>query len=220
MALFQQGCIAALILAAFNPISNAQSNPDSSASASNSQAQVAPPLPSAPSATMTARYTFPGGKRQLHNYLFATFGPPGLISTAIGAGLDQNKPAPPEWDSGIKGYGERFGSRYGMTLVGETAKYSLGVLLKEDVSYHRCKCRGLLPRTGYAMISTLTARTTSGRTIFSLPALVSPYAGSFTAVNAWYPGRYEQADAFRIGSTSFLFKVAGNFVAEFIAPPR
>jgi hypothetical protein len=51
-------------------------------------------------------------------------------------------------------------------------------------------------------------------------ALVSPYAGSFTAVNAWYPARYEPADALRIGSMSFVFKAAGNLVGEFFAPPR
>jgi hypothetical protein len=66
----------------------------------------------------------------------------------------------------------------------------------------------------------LTAKSRSGKTVLSVPALVSPYAGSFTAVNAWYPSRYEPADAFRIGSTSFLYKVVGNFVAEFLAPAR
>src|SRR6516225_8969639 len=54
-------------------------------------------------------YRFPDRKQQFRNYLYYTFGPPALISTAVGAGLDQNKPAPPEWDSGAQGYGERYG---------------------------------------------------------------------------------------------------------------
>jgi hypothetical protein len=167
-----------------------------------------------------ALYTFPDSHQQFRNYLYSTFGPPAFISSAIGAGLDQRKPAPPEWDSGAQGYAERYGWRFGMQLVSQTTAYSLGALIHEDVAYHRCACAGLLPRSTHAVVSTLTARTSSGRTVFSVPALVSPYAGSFTAVNAWYPARYEPADALRIGSMSFVFKAVGNLVGEFLAPPR
>jgi hypothetical protein len=165
-------------------------------------------------------YTFPNSHQQLGNYLYSTFGPPAFIASAVGAGLDQRKPAPPEWDSGAQGYAERYGWRFGMQLVSQTTAYSLGALTHEDVAYHRCACAGLLPRTTHAFVSTLTARTGSGRTVFSVPALVSPYAGSFTAVNAWYPARYEPGDALRIGSMSFVFKAAGNLVGEFLAPAR
>jgi len=165
-------------------------------------------------------YTFPDHKQQFRNYLYYTFGPPGLISTAIGAGIDQGKPAPPEWDSGAQGYGERYGWRFGMNLITKTTEFSLGALTHEDVAYHRCGCSGFFPRTAHAFASVLTARTRSGRTVFSMPALVSPYVGSFTAVNAWYPSRYEPADAFRIGNMSFVFKAGGNLIGEFLAPPR
>lgn len=165
-------------------------------------------------------YTFPDGKQQFRNFLYYTFGPPGLISTAIGAGIDQGKPAPPEWDSGAQGYGERYGSRFGMNLTTRATEFSLGALLHEDVAYHRCDCSGFFPRTAHAFVSVLTARTTAGRTVISVPSLVSPYAGSFTAVNAWYPSRYEPADSFRIGSFSFVFKAGGNLIGEFIVPRR
>jgi hypothetical protein len=181
---------------------------------------VAANLPAAPTANLAGSYAFPDGKQQFRNYLYSTFGPPALISSAIGAGLDQSKPAPPEWDSGGEGYGERYGWRFGMQMVSQTTVYSLGALAHEDVTYHRCECTGLFPRSAHALVSTLTAKTRSGRTIFSTPALVSPYAGSFAAVNAWYPNRYEPGDAFRIGSTSLLFKAGGNLVGEFLALRR
>jgi hypothetical protein len=193
-----------------------------SAGAHSQSASSPQPAPAAVPgyAANPAAYTFPHSHQQFRNYLYSTFGPPAFISSAIGAGLDQRKPAPPEWDSGAQGYAERYGWRFGMQLVSQTTAYSLGALIHEDVAYHRCACAGLLPRTTHALVSTLTARTTSGRTVFSVPALVSPYAGSFTAVNAWYPARYEPADALRIGSMSFVFKAAGNLVGEFFAPPR
>jgi hypothetical protein len=75
-------------------------------------------------ATTSGGYTFPDRNRQFRNYLYYTFGPPGLISTAVGAGIDQGKPAPPEWDSGAQGFGERYGWRFGMNLIRETVEYS------------------------------------------------------------------------------------------------
>ena len=177
-------------------------------------------LPSAPSANLGSTYTFPARKQQFRNYLYSTFGPPALISTAVGAGLDQRKPAPPEWDSGAEGYGERYGWRFGMQMIGHTTEYSFAAVVHEDVAYHRCECKGFIPRSSHALISTLTAKTKNGGTVFSVPSLVGPYAGSFAAVNAWYPSRYGPKDAFRIGSTSLMFKAVGNLIGEFIAPKR
>jgi hypothetical protein len=177
-------------------------------------------LPSAPSSNVGGEYRFPDGRQQLRNYYYSTFGPPALISTAIGAGLDQNKPAPPEWDSGAHGYGERYGWRFGMQMISHTTEYSFAALVHEDVAYHRCECKGFIHRGSHALLSTLTAKTTSDRTVFSVPSIVGPYAGSFAAVNAWYPSRYEPADALRIGSTSFMYKAVGNLIGEFIAPAR
>jgi hypothetical protein len=183
-----------------------------------------PPAASAsgsPSSSATSgTYLFPDRTRQFQNYFYNAFGPPALISTGIGAALDQQKPAPPEWDSGAKGYAERYGWRFGMSFIGETTKYTLGAVTHQDVAFHRCECKGFFPRTAHALISTLTAKTRSGHTVFSLPALASPYAGSFTAMSAWYPARYGPADAFRIGSISFAFKAVGNLVGEFIARRR
>src|ERR1700677_2986607 len=219
MVPLQHRWILVAVLLAIHAGAYAQSSP--SAQLGSDAAEVPTVnLPVATGAKVAGAYTFPDGKQQSRNYLYSAFGPPALISSALGAGLDQNKPAPPEWDSGAKGYGERYGWRFDMQLISQTTSYSLSALVHEDVTYHRCGCSGLLHRGSHALVSTLAAKTTSGQTIFSVPALVSPYAGSFAAMHAWYPSRYEAADAFRIGSTSFLFKAVGNLVGEFLAPGR
>lgn len=161
-------------------------------------------------------YLFPDGRQRFRNYLDAAFGPLAVVRSAIGAGIDQSKPAPPEWDSGAEGYGERYGSRFGMFLVEETARYSLGAVMREDVAYNKCQCIGFVPRAEHAVVSAFTAKTRSGATVPSLPALVAPYAGSFTAVNAWYPARYEAMDAARLGSMAFTFQIGGNMLREFL----
>src|ERR1700722_5346555 len=57
---------------------------------------------------------------------------------------------------------------------------------------YSCECKGLFRRLGHAVISTVISRRgDDGHRIFSFPDLVAPYAGSMTAVYAWYPRRYD-----------------------------
>ena len=181
-------------------------------------------LPSGPDPTRNAptatSYKFPDGKQQFHNYLNAAFGPIAFARAAVGAGLDQSKPAPPEWDAGAKGYGERYGFRLGMGEITETAKYSAGALFREDVAYHKCMCAGPVQRTAHVFISPFVAKTRTGRTILSLPSIAAPYAGSFAAVKAWYPARYEPQNAARLGTLSFTLGMGVNLVREFLLPGR
>ena len=83
--------------------------------------------------------------------------------------------------------------------------------------YYRCECKGVLPRLGHAVISTLTARRgEDGHRVFSFPALVAPYAGTMTAVYGWYPRRYGAKDALRMGNYNLLQFVGGNIALEFL----
>jgi hypothetical protein len=83
--------------------------------------------------------------------------------------------------------------------------------------YYRCECKGLFPRMSHAVISTFTSRRgDDGHRVFSVPALVAPYAGTMTAVYGWYPGRYGAKDGFRMGNYSVLGYVGGNIALEFL----
>jgi hypothetical protein len=161
-------------------------------------------------------YTQPTQATKFNNYFFDAFGPyPMAIATAV-AGIDQIDNSPPEWNSGAEAYGKRFGSELGIEAVSTTTRYALSEALKQDPLYYRCECSGVFPRVGHAVISAFTARTgEDGHRVFSFPALVGPYAGSFTAVYAWYPNRYGAKDAFRTGNYSLLEYVGGNIALEF-----
>jgi hypothetical protein len=75
----------------------------------------------------------------------------------------------------------------------------------------------VFPRLRHALISTLTARRgEDGHLVFSLPALVAPYAGSMTAVYAWYPKRYNGKDAFRMGNYALLGYAGADIGMEFL----
>ena len=166
---------------------------------------------------MALTYTRPTEKSKLHNYFFDTFGPYPIVGAAVAAGINQYESTPPEWKQGAEGYGKRLGSDFGIATVTTTTRYALAEAFREDTLYYRCECKGFFPRLNHAVISTFTARRGSdGHRVFSFSALVAPYAGTMTAVYAWYPGRYNASDGFRMGNYSLLGYVGGNIALEFL----
>jgi hypothetical protein len=162
-------------------------------------------------------YVRPSQRTKVDNYVFDAYGPYPIVSAATLAGINQDTNSPPEWNQGVEGYSKRFGSALGIAAVGTTVRYGLSEAFKEDALYYRCDCRGVFPRMGYAMVSTLTARRgDDGHRVFSLPALLAPYAGSMTAVYGWYPNRFGPKDAFRVGNYNLLIYMGGNISLEFI----
>lgn len=162
-------------------------------------------------------YTRPAEKTKIQNYLFDSFGPYPIAGAAIVGGIQHWENSPPEWRQGAKAYGQRVGSNFGVALVTTTSRYVLAEIFREDTLYYRCECKGVFPRLRHALISTLTARRgDDGHRVFSFPALVAPYAGTMTAALAWYPGRYNAQDGFRMGNYSLLAYAGGNIAIEFL----
>jgi hypothetical protein len=188
----------------------------------DAQAIVSPEESSpSPASTATSRlepaYTRPTQAIMAGNYAFDAFGPYPVAAAAIAAGLNQFTNSPPEWGQGAEGFSKRIGSDFGIAAVATTSRYGLAEAFKQDTMYYRCDCRGAFPRLRHALLSTLTARRgDDGHRVFSIPALVSPYAGSMTAVYGWYPDRFGAKDAFRIGNYSLLVYAGGNVALEFL----
>jgi hypothetical protein len=199
-------------LAALSMLAKAQSLGDSggSSSAAVSLVSAAAPLPD-------LTYMRPTEKTMLRNYAFDAFGPYPIVGAGLAAGVHQAYNAPPEWKQGAEGYGKRIGSDFGIAAVTTTTRYALSEAFREDALYYRCECKGVFPRLRHAVISTLTARRgDDGHRVFSIPALVAPYAGIMTAVYGWYPGRYDYKDGFRMGNYSLLWYAGGNIALEFL----
>jgi hypothetical protein len=178
-------------------------------------AAVRPAANPAPPPELT--YVRPTEKIKLRNYFFDSFGPYPILGAAFAAGINQADSTPPEWKQGAEGYGKRFGSNFAIAAISTTTRYALAQAFREDTLYYRCECKGLFPRMGHAVISTFSARRgEDGHTVFSIPALVAPYAGTMTAAYAWYPSRYNAQDGFRMGNYSLLGYVGGNLALEFL----
>lgn len=162
-------------------------------------------------------YFRPTTKMKLHSYLFETFGPYPIVGATIVGGINQVDHTPPEWKQGFAGYKKRIGSDFVIAGVTASTRYALARALQEDTLYYRCECKGTLPRLNHALISTFTGRRGDyGHRVFSLPALIAPYAGTMAAVYGWYPSRYNAKDGFRMGNYSLLAYSTGNVLLEFL----
>ncbi len=201
-------------VAVISPKAMAQTAP--AAELSSTVTAVGPPSsrPLYPSPILA--YTPPTEKEKLRLFAFDAFGPYAFAKAAVAAGFQQDSNSPPEWGSGWGAYGERVASNFGVQVVTTASSYGMAEILHEDAAYYRCECTGLFPRIRHALISTLTARRgDDGHRVFSIPGLVSPYAGSMTAL-AWYPRRFGVKDGFRMGNYNLLTQAAGNVAMEFI----
>ena len=172
---------------------------------------------STPPAQRDLTYERPSENTKFHNYIFDMIGPYPILGAALSAGINQADNTPPEWGQGAEAYGKRFGSNFGIAAVSTTTRYALAELFGEDTLYYRCECKGFFPRLSHAMISTLvTRRGDDGHRVFSVPSLVTPYAGTMTAVYGWFPSRYNAKDGFRMGNYTLLGYAGGNLAREFI----
>jgi hypothetical protein len=197
-----------LVVAALPPSAKAQALSDSRDSAGV--------VVSATSTPPDVTYLRPTQRTKFRNYAFDAFGPYPIAGAALAAGIGQASNEPPEWEQGAEGFGRRMGSAFGIAAVSTTTRYGLAHAFKEDTLYYRCECKGVFPRLRHAVISTLTARHgDDGHRVFSFPAFIAPYAGTMTAVYAWYPGRYNGKDALRMGNYTMLGYVGGNIALEF-----
>ncbi len=172
--------------------------------------------PSAYQPSPVLAYTRPTQKEKLQLFAFDAFGPYAFAKAALSGGFQQASNSPPEWGGGAGAFGERVASNFGIQLVTTTTRYGMAEILREDAAYYRCECTGFLSRFRHALISTVTARRgEDGHTAFSFSGLLSPYAGTMTAL-AWYPDRYGVKDGFRMGNYNLAGQAVGNLALEFI----
>jgi hypothetical protein len=182
--------------------------------------------PSSSSTQTTARipggqlpgYVRPNFAKRFRTYTNNTFGPIRMIRVVSGAAFSQADSVPPEWGQGWGAYGERFASHLGVDFIDGGANLALSEALRDDTTYYSCPCKGVWRRMKYAFFSSVTARRgADGHRVFSIPAVASPYAGSFGTL-AWYPRRYGPKDAFRTGNYDLLNSVGATVALEFLNP--
>lgn len=161
-------------------------------------------------------YTFPTGEQRLRRYVRNMFGPASLAKNAAAAGISQWKHTPEEWGQGAEGYGKRFASNVGSTVIRQSVSYGLSEAFRLDTGFEKSKQKSFWPRLSDALVQNVTSRTQSGKRVFSVPIFAGVYAGSIIPRETWYPSRYGYKDGLRAGTYSIAAGFAINAVREFV----
>ncbi len=161
-------------------------------------------------------YTRPEPKQRLKNYVNSMFGPISLAQRAAQSGVGTWRNSPEEWGSGWEGFGRRFASGTGKSVIKNSAMYGLDEVLKVDSRFYRSEKRDVGSRIKNALISPVTARRPDGSRTIGIPRLVGTYTANVVAAETWYPARYDWKDGVRSGTISLGFNAAFNLIKEFV----
>lgn len=154
---------------------------------------------------------------RLKLYLAQSFTTPGIyIKSTVFSLSDQITNSPPEWGGGISGYGRRFGSRYGQSLIQNTLSTTGNALLGYEPRYDRCRCTGFWPRTGHAFKRNFV---TYNRTEKDLRPQFALYAGAFGSgaiSSLWFPSNPNAwVEGYQATIVQAGWGLATNWVGEF-----
>jgi hypothetical protein len=148
----------------------------------------------------------------------------GAVITGLFAHLRDD---PPEWDTGLDGFGRRVGSRYERRIVGGLAELAVGAIMQSDPRHVTYASDPLItnPRGGpgarirHAVVDWLTVRRSAqdakGRHLPNLPLLASAVANGL-AGQTWYPKRLRTgAEVLQRAAGPLQTALLGSFYAEF-----
>jgi hypothetical protein len=156
-------------------------------------------------------------REQRDKYLWGTFGPPGLMDAAIGAGLGQWLDTPEAWDQDSHGYVKRFATEYGESAISATTKYVLVRLRDEDPSFRPCSCSGVHRRAMHALISPFVAYSyDDGRPQFSTSRLIGTATAGIVSGNTWKPDRPSVGAQVAHVGVDLLSAIGVNLLREFV----
>jgi len=158
--------------------------------------------------------------QMFHKYVVSTMGPPGLMGAAAAAAYEQYENYPDEWRQTSAGYAKRFASAYAAGAIGNSTKYAIAHFMHQDPSFRRCRCTGFHRRVKHAVTSVFTARTPSGREVFSV-ATVGGYAAEHMIPAAlWFPRNRFRTEGIALLGASIGSKIGVNLLREFIGHPK
>lgn len=90
----------------------------------------------------------------------STFSKRAAAGVVARAGVGQATNSPRKWGRGASGFGKRLGSGMATHAVKTTVEHAVAAPLHEDLHYHRSTKRGVAPRLGHALTSTVITRNT------------------------------------------------------------
>jgi len=138
-----------------------------------------------------------------------------VAGPAFGAGITQWRDEPPEWGQGAGGFGDRFASGYGRSIIARTIRFGVAAVDHEDPRFERSHETGFLPRASFAVTHYFVPYTDAGGRIPAFSRFAGLYGAAFIA-NEWYPAsRATTTHALLRGTTALSAGLGWNVLKEF-----
>ena len=162
-----------------------------------------------------ANYTRPDADKRFKRFVNDTVGPFAWVGVGASAAFSTAADTPKEWGRTTEGFGRRFASNFGKTVIRNTVIYGMDEAFKLDSHYYRSTKRDAGSRVKNAFLSTVTARTAKGKRTIGLPRIIGTYSANMIATQVWYPARYDWKEGVKTGSISLGVNALFNLVKEF-----
>ena len=137
------------------------------------------------------------------------------MHATVAGSLNQWRENPPEWDSGGTGYARRWASEYAESAIGDTAKYAVARVFRQDPSFARCECSGIARRLRHAVDSPFMARKRDGTRVLSAASLAGFLAGHVVSASTWYPAPRGARDGLKHAARSLVTTIGVDVFKEF-----
>ncbi len=152
---------------------------------------------------------------RLKLYEHSFISPESIVGPLFGAAIAQAEGSPHEWGGGLEGYGRRFASSYGRSVIGRTIAFGVSSVDGEDTRYHPSPETGVWRRTRHAVLATFISTNSNGGSMPAYSRFAGAYGAGFIA-NAWEPtSQYGTGHALERGSFSILSSVGFHVFQEF-----
>ena len=150
-------------------------------------------------------------------YLKQTFLTPGAyLKRMASAGFDQARGTPSQWDGGVKGYLERWGSREGQFIAANSLAAAGNAALHYEPRYDQCRCQGFWPRTRHALVRNFLTYNQTESELRPQWALFGGAFGGGMISDAWKPKpRSPWAEGARGMLGQAVWGTVQNFFNEF-----
>jgi len=156
-------------------------------------------------------------REQRDKYLWGTFGPPGILDSALSAGFEQWTNRPSEWGQTERGYFKRLASEYSESAIGASTRYALARFRDEDPSFRPCGCSGFRQRALHAIVSPFIAYSfVDGKAQFSTARIVGTATSHAISASVWKPGPTTVTTEVTHLGTDLLSAIAVDFFREFL----
>jgi len=130
--------------------------------------------------------------------------------------IDQWRLNPPEWGTGLPGYGRRVASNVGEFWVQEIATEGLAAAMNRPLDYKRCRCRNFGARMAHALRGALFDQMPRGRELLAIPRIAGAYTGAYVR-STWRPAESRSRANITLtnGTTSLAIGALINMYHEF-----